>query len=197
MSIIKIPFVALFVVFFTFPAMSQDMGTIRNLNEERTSQEKKGMLILGSWALGNMVWGGISANNATGREKGFHQMNLYWNSINFLIAGLGYYGASNAPADLGLWESIDEQQHIEKILLVNAALDVGYMASGLYLIERGKNLNRDQWVGFGQSVIMQGAFLMAFDLIMYRFQRHNSKVLPKFFEQLSISGSGVSFEISL
>lgn len=197
MSIIKIPFVALFVVIFTFSAMSQDMDTIRNLNEERNSQEKRGMLILGSWALGNMVWGGISANYAIGREKGFHQMNLYWNSLNLLIAGLGYYSASKAPADLGLWESIKEQQHIEKVLLVNAALDVGYLAGGLYLMERGKNLDREQWVGFGQSVIMQGAFLMAFDLIMYRFQRHTSKVLPKFFEQLSISGSGVSFKISL
>lgn len=197
MSIVKITFVALFVVFFTFPARSQDLGTISNLNEERISKEKKGMLILGSWALGNMVWGGIAANKAIGREKGFHQMNIYWTSVNLLIAGLGYYRASEATADLGLWETINEQQHIEKVLLVNAALDVGYMAGGLFLMERGKSLNRDQWVGFGESVIMQGAFLMVFDLIMYRFQRQNSKVLPKFFEQLSISGSGVSFKISL
>ena len=196
MSIIKITVIALFVVFFTFSALSQDMSAIRSLNEQRNSQEKKGMLILSSWALGNMVWGGVSANNTMGREKGFHQMNLYWNSVNLLIAGLGYYGASKAPADLGLWESINEQQHIEKVLLVNAALDVSYMAGGLYLMEREKNLGLEQWVGFGQSIIMQGAFLMAFDLIMYRFQRHNSKGLPKFFEQLSISGSGLSIRVT-
>jgi hypothetical protein len=197
MLINKVPVIVLFLSFFAFSALSQEMGIISNLNEQRNSQEKKGMLILGSWALGNMVWGGLAANNSIGREKGFHQMNLYWNSVNLLIAGLGYYRASKTSRDLGLWESINEQQQLEKVLLVNAALDAGYMAGGLYLMERGKNLDREQWVGFGQSVILQGAFLMAFDLVMYRFQRQNSKALPKFFEQLSISGSGISYKVIL
>ena len=53
------------------------------------------------------------------------------------------------------------QQQIEKVLLVNVALDFGYLLLGLYLIERGRRLEKDRWIGFGKSILLQGAFSFA------------------------------------
>ena len=74
------------------------------------------MLILGSWAVGNMIWGGIGASQSMGENKAFHQMNLYWNSVNLIIAGLGYWQATKESPGTDLWQTMDAQNGIEKIL---------------------------------------------------------------------------------
>ena len=54
--------------------------------------------------------------------------------------------------------------------LFNAGLDVGYMATGAYLWERGIRKDSRGLKGYGQSLILQGGFLFTFDLIMYPCQ---------------------------
>jgi len=166
-------------------------------NKERISMEKQGMLLLATWSLGNLAWGGIGASNSVGEAKGFHQMNMYWNSVNLIIAGLGYYNAFKEVPGTEFWETIGAQHRMEKILLFNAGLDVGYIAAGLYLNERGKRLNREQWQGFGKSVILQGAFLLSFDLIMYAVMRDHAGDLPKIMEHVTFSGLGVGVRLPL
>jgi sulfite exporter TauE/SafE len=166
-------------------------------NKERLSMEKQGMLLLATWSLGNLAWGGIGASNSVGEAKGFHQMNMYWNSVNLIIAGLGYYNAFKEVPGTEFWETIGAQHRMEKILLFNAGLDVGYIAAGLYLNERGKRLNREQWQGFGKSVILQGAFLLSFDLIMYAVMRDHAGDLPKIMEHVTFSGLGVGVRLPL
>lgn len=95
-------------------------------------------MILGGWALGNMALGGVRMNRTEGHVKSFYQTNLAWNSVNLLIAGVGYYNAMKDGIDLSFLETFNEQKQIEKILLLNAGLDVGYMLGGLYLMERSK-----------------------------------------------------------
>ena len=155
------------------------------------------MIILGSWALGNMVWGGIAASNTTGQTQAFHQMNLYWNSVNLLIAGLGYWQASKEVPSNDLLETMTAQGKMEKILLFNAGLDLAYMAGGMYLKERGLRINKDKFVGFGKSIILQGAFLLTFDALMYTFHVTHAKELPAFFEQVSFTPAGMTMTIPL
>lgn len=162
-----------------------------SFNRDRISLEKHGMLLLATWSLGNLAWGGIGASNSEGAAKGFHQMNMYWNSVNLIIAGLGYYHAFKEIRSMEFWETLDAQHRMEKILLFNAGLDVGYIAGGLYLVERGKRMNREQWQGFGKSMVLQGAFLLSFDVIMYLVMRDHAGDLPKIFEHVSISGLGL------
>lgn len=150
------------------------------------------MLILGTWAVGNMVWGGIGASQTTGEIKAFHQMNLYWNSVNLLIAGFGYWQATKETPGTEFWATMEAQQGIEKVLLVNAALDVAYIAGGLYLKERGFRTDNSKLVGFGKSVILQGAFLMVFDGIMYGFHHVHAKELPELVQNLSLGPTGFS-----
>ncbi|WP_194777365.1 DUF6992 family protein [Pararhodonellum marinum] len=160
-------------------------------NQKRLDYNRKGMLILGSWAVGNMILGGALAGKTYGEVKAFHQMNLYWNSVNLLIAGFGYYGATREIPSQDFWETIQAQQSIEKILLVNAALDVAYMAGGFWLQERGKRLDKPQFIGFGKSVVLQGAFLMSFDVILYLFHRNHAVELPKILESIRITENGL------
>ncbi|MEZ4981724.1 MAG: hypothetical protein R2769_09095 [Saprospiraceae bacterium] len=50
-------------------------------------------------------------------------------------------------------------------------MDVAYIAAGAYLIEKGKNAdeNADLWKGFGQSIALQGGFLLLFDIGFHSF----------------------------
>jgi hypothetical protein len=62
---------------------------------------------------------------------------------------------------------------------LNAGLDVAYVMTGFFLIEKGKNSanNADRLKGFGYSLILQGGFLFAFDLIMYFTHSHNADLM--------------------
>ena len=84
--------------------------------------------------------------------------------------------------------STEEQYKIQKILLFNAGLDIGYMLGGAYLIERSKNTanNPERLRGFGKSIILQGGFLFAYDLITYFTLAADNDQL-----QLLLSGDGV------
>lgn len=177
--------------------MAQDFSGLEGFNQVRIDYNRQGMVILGSWALGNMVWGGIGANQATGEIKAFHQMNLYWNTVNLAIAGFGYWQATKEIPSSGFWETMEAQQSIEKILWVNAALDLGYMAGGLYLKERGLRRENERLVGFGKSVILQGAFLMAFDAIMVGFHQTHGGQLPEIVQSLALGPTGFSLRFPL
>ena len=116
------------------------------------------MLALGSWSVTNLAVGGILSTQAEGSNKYFHQMNAGWNVINLAIAGAGYLGIKRdlKVNDWTLSRTVTEQHKMQKILLFNAGLDLAYMMSGVYLIERSKNDldNQDRFKGFGQSLIL-------------------------------------------
>jgi len=156
------------------------------------------MLILGSWAIGNLVASPILASQSTGSTKHFHQMNGYWNIVNAALAGFGYLGVRSAmQQELGLTEVLDEQIKLEKLLLFNSALDIGYMLGGAYLIERSKNTLKkpERLKGFGQSLMLQGGFLLVFDAIFY-FSLHQDHIqMMDWMKTLDISmqGLGLNF----
>lgn len=143
-----------------------------------------------------MVWGGIGASQTIGQNKAFHQMNLYWNSVNLMIAGFGYWQATKEMPGTDFWATMEAQQGIEKVLLLNGALDVAYIAGGFYLKERGLRKDNDRLIGFGKSVILQGAFLLAFDGVMYGFHQTHGKELPNLVQNISLGPTGVYFRMN-
>lgn len=187
----------IFFLFLAFESFSQQIPELESFNETRLNYNQKGILILGTWAVGNMIWGGVGASRTSGETKAFHQMNLYWNSVNLLIAGLGYWQASKEVPSSDFWATMDAQQSIEKILLVNAALDLAYMGGGLYLKERGLRKSNDRLIGFGKSIILQGAFLMVFDGIMFGFHHSHARQLPEIAQNISLGPQSFSFTIPL
>ncbi|MCH7409900.1 hypothetical protein MM239_10880 [Belliella sp. DSM 111904] len=172
-------------------AQNEQQEKLVEFNAKRIEYNKSGMLILGSWAVGNMVLGGVMAGRTSGQTKAFHQMNIYWNTVNLAIAGFGYYSAMKEIPGSDFWETMQAQHGIEKILIVNAALDVAYMAGGLYLNERGRRVGSEQLQGFGKSVILQGAFLMSFDAIKYAFHLGHGKALPEIVKHIGTTQNGI------
>ena len=162
--------VILLLCTLSIPALAQDSATLEVFNSTRLEYNRQGMWILGSWALLNLLVGTIRGFQTRGQVQAFHQMNAYWNLVNLGIAGFGYWQASQVSLRVNFWEVMVAQQQIEKVLLFNAALDLGYMAVGFFLIEKGLRLEKERWIGFGKSILLQGAFLLLFDGILVGFQ---------------------------
>ncbi|MFP4095771.1 MAG: DUF6992 family protein [Cyclobacteriaceae bacterium] len=176
-------------------ASAQEDDPLRQFNENRKRITQTGMLTLGSWAVGNIAVNGVLMSRSSGTPYYFQQMNVFWNLVNLGLAGFGYYNATQIdPAAIGLTETVDEYYSLQKILLFNAGLDIGYMAGGLYLIERARRSgNTDERLrGYGQSVILQGAFLLAFDTILFFIlDARADNLLPL----LNLSQDGVGMRI--
>lgn len=159
--------------------------------------QKTGMLILGSWAFANLISSPILSARTSGSAKYFHQMNGYWNLVNLGLAGFSYYSLHNDPAVSGSAELLAQTIKMEKILLFNAGLDIGYMATGLFLRERSRNIEKraNQFLGFGNSLILQGGFLFLFDLGFYYFMNHHEQEILNFIQNTSLSFSNQGFHL--
>jgi hypothetical protein len=155
---------------FSLPALAQDSAALEVFHATRLEYNRHGMWILGSWAILNLIFGTVKSFETKGEVKAFHQMNGYWNLVNLGIAGYGFYQANQISLPLLFWEVLSAQQQIEKVLLFNAALDLAYLAIGFFLMERGIRLEKERWIGFGKSILLQGAFLLLFDGILVGYQ---------------------------
>ena len=170
------------------------------LNQHRIKLNKTNMWVLGGWAAGNILVSGIMRGQTSGTQKYFHEMNAVWNLVNLGIAGGALYGAyTSDPTGLDLWATFREQQKIEKVLLFNLALNFTYITGGAYLIEKSKNAtsNPERLKGYGQSLLLQGGFLLLFDAT--QFFLHHNHATPKLEQLLShvqVGGNGLSLVIA-
>ena len=139
------------------------------LQLERLSHERRALYTLGGWALGNIALGLALRARTDGVDRRFHEMNAIWNVVNLGIAGFGLYSALREPLVADVLTAFGSDLKFQKVLLFNAGLDVGYLLGGLYLTERSRRegVDRDQLLGYGRAVMLQGGFLLVFDLINY------------------------------
>lgn len=171
----KILLLFLLLPFLTVSAQTSFQDSIAT---ERSKLLTNNMWVLAAWAGANMIQGSISAGDAKGSDQYFHRMNVYWNTVNLAVAGLGLWAAKKQLAGIHSRErNLREQHTIEKLLLLGSGLDAAYIMTGLYLKERGLRISSDQSAGFGNSLMLQGSFLLVFDLIQYFQHRRNSKAL--------------------
>lgn len=127
-----------------------------------------GMLVLGGWAILNILISSYQLTKATRNRRYFYQMNLYWNIVNLVIAALALYSILTKDATAQtLAESVQLHSWYKKILYLNVGLDVAYVFLGIYLKERSRNTPRyEKLQGWGQSVLLQGTFLFFLDLAL-------------------------------
>ncbi len=170
-----------------------------NFNRERQQIDQQLMIGLGTWAASNFALSGYSWATATiDHEKYFHQMNVMWNTVNLGLAVPGFFRAKNANSDLNDMKTWEVQKKTQKIFLINSALDLGYMASGLLLRQQSSiNTSKQaQFQGYGNSLLLQGGFLLLFDLSAYWIHQHHGRALQKpslSSLQLSTSGIGLTW----
>ena len=189
-------FLFLFLLFLSFSTTTFSQNLMpSNFNQERLDLNRKGLTVLGSWAGANLIANGILLTNASGSDKYFYQMNVYWSVVNGALAGLGVLQAKKTQAGLSPFQTLEEQSNTEKIFLVNTGLDVAYVMTGVYLLEKSTNAidSQDRLKGYGQSVILQGGFLLLFDGIMYGVHRSHLKKGKAIFENLTFTGNQLGF----
>ena len=93
-----------------------------------------------------MVGAGLCA---VPRTRGFGRQTAAWGAVDGAIA---YVGARRRTA-----KGPTDPRRLRRVLLVNAGLDVGYLAAGAALVRHGR------WRGDGAAVLVQGAFLLLLD----------------------------------
>mgnify|MGYP006289111977 CR=1 FL=1 len=166
--------IGVFLLFGLQMAEGQDVTSSPEWGRELAGLQQNGMLVLGSWAVGNFAVSGYQMTRTKGTTYYFHQMNVFWNTVNMAIAVGGYLGASQM-GDLSSLELYDEYHNFSKVLLINTGLDVAYVMTGLYLRERSGNVQKHtkRLKGYGNSLMLQGGFLFAFDLVLVLINEHS------------------------
>jgi hypothetical protein len=165
---------------------------------ERINITRNYMTALGAWGLVNVVQGSISATNTVGPEHYFHQMSSYFNAVNVGIAAVGFLGIKKQLLKINtLASEIQAQQKIQKILLINSALDVGYFGIGLLMRNSGIKNQNAKIQGYGGSIMLQGTFLLVYDLLQFTAHRKNGKRLGQKFGIWTLgptpSGMGLAY----
>ncbi len=117
-----------------------------------------------TWALFSMLAGSALMIFGDTGWRAFGLQSLAWGAIDALIAWFGLQRLQKQniiPGDDAAEEN--EASRMRRILWINNALDVLYVAGGTALVYF---LGRDNlfWRGTGWGIILQGAFLYVFDL---------------------------------
>jgi hypothetical protein len=176
--------------------------TLDAFNRDRLRLNQRGLTVLGTWAAGNLLANGLLLNGATGRDRAFYQMNLAWGAVNLTLAGAGIWAGRRQKSEgLSAYESLKKQHAVEQVFLVNTALDVAYVAGGVYLTERGNSRPDpalgERLRGQGQAIVLQGAFLFLFDGVMYAVHRRHVNRNRSFWQRLDVADSGVGVRLNL
>jgi hypothetical protein len=119
------------------------------------------------WSFLSMIGGALLQISRNGFLRGMGVQFTAWGLIDALIAVFGDQAAKKRATQLRdpmAPEVIrSEIQKLRKILWVNSGLDMGYVSGGAAMaLIKGKN--DDSWRGHGIGVVLQGAFLLIFDL---------------------------------
>ena len=185
------------LLFLALPAQVQGQAAYAEYFGESLRINNIGMVVLGSWALANITTGAYGWSQYSGQRSYFHQMNLFWNTVNLSIAGFALY--STLSSDYSLLagsEMLEKQWKTQRFYLINAALDVGYVATGFLLKHLATKYPKNEFRlrGYGNSVILQGSFLFVFDLVMYGILR---SFRSDFLQQVSLAPMQDAWGLSL
>lgn len=182
------------IVFVPALLLAQDSPALPAFNESRLHTNKIGMTVLGGWALANIALSGALLKSSSGTTQKFHQMNIGWNAVNMVIAGVGYYGALNGDLSLDMAATVQEHEKIKRILLLNAGLDVAYITAGFWMREKAKtSLKSAQWKGFGNALLMNGGFLLLFDAVLYAVHQQRDTQLYELLSEIQMGSKSLGF----
>jgi len=149
-------------------------SSLADINRERERFERRAMSTLLGWGTANVAAG--SALLLTDwSDAGL--MTLSWGAINAGIAFFAIRGQERLdPHNPRLADFLKREQQFQRIVAVNAGLNVSYITAGLLMQHYG---NKSRTRQFGSAVAIQGAFLLAFDsYLLYRSTRYLGRVTP-------------------
>ncbi len=118
-------------------------------HEQVDRRERTLARVLGLWAAGSITAGAL-VRGAAGRQ------HALWGAVDGALAARGLLRAPDRVREPG-----ERAARLRRLLLVNAGLDVGYLALGATL--RSGRLGAARRPD-GEAVLVQGAFLLGLDL---------------------------------
>jgi hypothetical protein len=159
--------------------------------KKKASITKKSMMVLGGYSAANILVSAFATKTHNQEMRYFHQMNVQWNSINLVFAGLGYLGANMSDGKPTTLSGVLRRQNgTEKTYMLNMGLDVAYVAGGLYMTERSKSrANPAKLKGYGNCIMVQGGFLLLYDAVNYIIHNKHGKQLDKLLDKVQIGGA--------
>ena len=180
-------------------SFAQKDSVIAQFSVRKNAIDHKGMIVLTSWA-GATIAGSAVGYGLTNsyEEQQFYLMNGAWGIINL---GIALPGLLSKPKQTpSLYELQKSQTKLEKLFLANALLDVVYISGGCILKQyAGEQVNDrkyQQFNGYGNAVIIQGAGLLIFDTAMTLIHtNHRKHQLDPFLKNASVSFTGNSVRL--
>lgn len=131
-------------------------------SDARSAEAVVGALtrVLAGFGLASVAGGGLLAARAEGDAmRAFGQQSAAWGAVNLGIAGVSALRSGRSPVD---------PVRVRRILLLNAALDLGYIAAGAHIAAHrttfGGRLSPQAARGHGLAVVVQGLGLLNLDL---------------------------------
>jgi hypothetical protein len=136
--------------------------------------QQKAMPFLLGWGMASMLGGIPFVRNKSPFLKHVGIQFLAWGAIDALIALLGLRSATRKQRAWELGEIPPEQvtkdrAGFQRIVGINAGLDVAYLLAGRALMRADRTDLRKQGAGLG--VLIQGAFLLIWDALLLVFAR--------------------------
>ena len=130
--------------------------------------------LLSGWSVANLAISPYATNNLFSPQTlndHFHQMNFMFNLVNGAIAGFAHFEVNRRSKLSWTLSDIDQQRKkARKSIKINMGLDLSYVIGGFIinnLSTQDKN-NTNQFKGYGNSLILQGAYLFIYDAIFLR-----------------------------
>ncbi|GAC1689665.1 MAG: hypothetical protein PVS3B3_11920 [Ktedonobacteraceae bacterium] len=128
-------------------------------------QQRRFLLLL-CWGLLSVITGFVLQRSPKSFWQQFGIQALLWGVIDAALALFGLTSANKkeeryALGELGTTDEQKEARTFYRILLINAGLDVGYVALGAWLMQRF-NARSDRR-GMGLGILIQGLWLFLFD----------------------------------
>ncbi len=182
--------------------------SLDEINETRCKHSLNGMTAFSAWTGGNLISGTVGVLTTSGELQHFFEMNIYFNIINAGIAIPGLVSAIKAKSKgLSFEQTVKESQKVKTVFLVNGFLDFTYITAGFLMREIGHNNShnkslQNRFLGYGDSFIMQGSFLLLFDFIEFAVHAKNGKRLEGHWKKFSFKpygtyGAGLSIHYNL
>lgn len=171
------------VVFFLLVVdlEAQEAEKIKLLNTKKYKLNHQGMIVLTTWSSVNILSGADYFMSNDTKERNFYAMNAAWGVVNLSIALPSLL--IRPKEEVSMQKLKENQRRTENIFLINSILDVAYVGGGFTLkhlanLEKYKD-KKEQFDGFGNSILLQGSALLIFDTSMYLLNRNfRKKELP-------------------
>jgi hypothetical protein len=142
-----------------------------HMNNNFFTYQQRRLRILFGWGAGNTIAGLPLMLSASPFWRNVGMQATSWGVIDAVLAVAGLAGARRKEIQLEMGAlaedaAREEARSFQRILLINAGLDLLYIAGGVSLAQRSPRQPSRQGMGIG--IALQGLFLLVYDALLAR-----------------------------